>query len=101
MKIVINTCHGGYGLSKEAVEYLAKKGVPEAIIELEKDRFYGYILDDDRSNPLLVEVVEKLGDSASGDLSSLEVIEIPDDVEWQIEEYDGAEWIAEKHRTWE
>lgn len=30
----------------------------------------------------------------------LKVVSIPADVEWQIEEYDGAEWIAEKHRTW-
>jgi len=30
----------------------------------------------------------------------LRIIEIPDGVEWQIEEYDGDEWIAEKHRTW-
>ena len=32
--------------------------------------------------------------------SELEIIEIPDDIEFTIEEYDGAEWIAEKHRTW-
>jgi hypothetical protein len=28
------------------------------------------------------------------------VIEIPDDVEWIIVDYDGMEHIAEKHRTW-
>jgi hypothetical protein len=27
-------------------------------------------------------------------------VDIPDDVKWQIEEYDGNEWIAESHRTW-
>ena len=27
-------------------------------------------------------------------------VSIPDDVEWQIEEYDGMEWVAEAHRTW-
>lgn len=26
--------------------------------------------------------------------------EVPDDVQWQIEEYDGREWVAETHRTW-
>jgi hypothetical protein len=30
----------------------------------------------------------------------LEIVEIPDDVEYTIEEYDGLEHIAEKHRTW-
>jgi hypothetical protein len=28
------------------------------------------------------------------------VVEIPDGVEWEIAEYDGLEWVAEKHRTW-
>jgi len=28
------------------------------------------------------------------------VVEIPDDIEFVIEEYDGIEWVAEKHRVW-
>ena len=32
--------------------------------------------------------------------SELKVVEIPDDVEYDIQEYDGNEWVAEKHRTW-
>jgi len=28
------------------------------------------------------------------------VLEIPDDVEFTIEDYDGSEHIAETHRTW-
>jgi len=31
----------------------------------------------------------------------LKVVEIPDDVEWNVQEYDGNEWVAEKHRIWE
>jgi hypothetical protein len=27
-------------------------------------------------------------------------VEIPDNVEWEIMEYDGTEYIAEKHRKW-
>ena len=53
-----------------------------------------------RSNEDLVRVVEKLGSEASGFLANLKVVEIPDDTEWEIEEYDGLEWVAEKHRTW-
>jgi len=30
----------------------------------------------------------------------LKIVDIPDGVEWEIEEYDGMEWVAEKHRTW-
>ena len=54
----------------------------------------------DRSDIHLVQTVKELGVSANGDYASLKVVEIPDDVEWKIEEYDGCEWVAEKHRTW-
>jgi len=30
----------------------------------------------------------------------LAIVEIPDDVEYTIEEYDGNEHVAEAHRTW-
>jgi hypothetical protein len=46
-------------------------------------------------------VVLELGEAANGRCAELKVVEIPDDVEWQIEEYDGLEWVAEKHRTWD
>lgn len=55
----------------------------------------------DRDDPVLVQVVQELGKEANGKFSNLKVVEIPADVEWQIEEYDGAEWIAEKHRIWD
>lgn len=54
----------------------------------------------DRDNPILIRVVEELGEKANGNCAQLKIIEIPDGVEWQIEEYDGLEWVAEKHRTW-
>jgi hypothetical protein len=41
-----------------------------------------------------------MGDEANGRFSELKVVDIPDDVEWQIDEYDDLEWVAEKHRTW-
>ena len=56
--------------------------------------------DDNRADPVFIQVVEELGEKASGRFGQLEIVEIPDDVEWTIEEYDGVEWIAEKHRTW-
>jgi hypothetical protein len=30
-----------------------------------------------------------MGDEANGRFSELKVVDIPDDVEWQIDEYDG------------
>lgn len=89
MKVVINTCYGGYSLSEEAYEELGLKW----------DGF-GFAYEDDRTNPKLIATVEKLGDKASDSGSDLKVVEIPDDVDWYIEEHAGTEWIAEKHRTW-
>ena len=54
----------------------------------------------DRDDPVLVQVVKEMGPDAGGRFAALKIVEIPADVEWQIEEYDGLEWVAEKHRTW-
>lgn len=54
-----------------------------------------------RDNPNLIKLVKVLKERANGRFSSLKIVEIPDDIEWEIEEYDGLEWISEKHRTWE
>lgn len=54
----------------------------------------------DRTDPLLVQVVEELGDEASGYLSELKIVEIPDDIEWSIDDYDGMERVEEAHRSW-
>jgi hypothetical protein len=89
MKVVITNCHGGYGLSLKAYDYLGLKWDE-----------YGNAFEDDRSNPLLVKCVEELGGEANGKFACLSIVEIPDDVEWEIEEYDGLEWVAEKHRVW-
>lgn len=57
-----------------------------------------------RHDPLLVQVVEELGgehrQGASGKCAKLSIVEIPDDVDYEIAEYDGLEHVAEKHRTW-
>ena len=106
-RIVINSCYGGFSISREAAEYMAERGHAQAAAELTAaGGFYGYGyvggFDDGykRDDPLLVEAVETLGDAANGSCSRLTVEEIPDGVEWQIEEYDGFEHVAESHRTW-
>ena len=94
-KIVINRCYGGFGLSQEArALYLAKTGQTD-VSDLD---FVN--LDIARDDPVLVEIVETLGAAANTRFSKLAVISVPHDVDWQIEEYDGVEWVAEKHRTW-
>ena len=48
----------------------------------------------------LVEIVELLKEKADGSCACLSIVEIPDDVEWEISEYDGIEAVEEKHRSW-
>lgn len=54
----------------------------------------------ERDNPYLIQTVEELGEAANGIFANLEIVEIPDDVDWEINEYEGMETVEEKHRTW-
>lgn len=90
-KIVINRRHSGFGLTVEAM------ALYEEYVGHEIDLFDWEIPRDD---PALVRVVEELKERAGERYSDLKVVEIPDGVEWELCEYDGIEWVAEKHRTW-
>ena len=94
MKVAINRCFGGFCLSTEGI-----KRYRELSGELEVDDYQiGRNLK--RDDKYLVQTVEELGGLASDRYSALEVVEIPDGVEWEISEYDGAETIHERHRSW-
>ena len=93
MKVVINSCYGGFSLSDAGIaRYTELKGA-----ELPND-FYDR--DIPRDDPILIKVIQELKEDADGFAAQLKILDIPDDVEWQIEEYDGNEWVAERHRTW-
>ena len=96
MKIVINTCHGGFSLSEKAQKLFCQYSTIEWKDWQEDWSYY----DIERNDQYLVRVIEELGDDANGRFAELKVVDIPDEVEWQLEEYDGKEWIAEKHRIW-
>ena len=53
-----------------------------------------------RTDEDLIKIIEQLKEKANTICSELKIVEIPDDVDWEIEEYDGVEWVSEKHRTW-
>ena len=137
MKIVINSCFGGFGLSIAGIKRYAEiKGIelypfintnytyencqsltwaetltstqtinihfstkPIVDGKYEETSYWCYN-NTKRDDEALVKVVEELGELASGEYAKLTVVEIPDDVEWHIEEYDGIETIAENHRKW-
>lgn len=152
MKIVINTCYGGFGLSPEAEQEYARlknlklyyykqtsskydlnkpkskrkdvfKRVDNATTGTTEDAFVLYTFTKDygpqveklpmdentyfasydipRDDPCLIQVVETMGVSkASGRYAELKIVEIPDKIEWRIEEYDGIEHVAQAHQTW-
>ena len=138
MKIVINGCYGGFGLSKEALfeliqtnsELIFKHSLKEEYefdvtgeylkrdktrLKPFKSNFFYLPFDDNlydkkyvyyfgygfkRTHPDLIKVIEKLGDKANGTHSKLIIVEIPDDVEYEIEDYDGIESVHEVHRSW-
>jgi hypothetical protein len=148
MKVVKNSCYGGFLLSPKATKRYAELKGKECyffrssekgfipildLLELERDLFWiaysvpnpqDYRLDErdadglyksaneraksieveyrpnNRHDPLLIQVIEELGEEASGKLSKLEIVEIPDGVEYEIDQYDGMETIREKHRSW-
>jgi len=94
-KIAINTCYGGFSLSPKAYKrYKELKG------DTSCENDYTYIRPEDREDPDLIKVIEELKEDANGNFALLKIVKIPADVEYFIEEYDGAEWVAEKHRTW-
>lgn len=138
-QVVINSCHGGFGLSHEAiVAYFNKCGTPvwietgknpwvpfnyylvppEERISSDPDNWHSmtvaqrqahnaavsqtafYDRNIARDDPYLVQVIQELGAAANGRHAELKVVEIPAEVDWEIEEYDGSEWVSEKHRTW-
>jgi hypothetical protein len=128
MKVVINSCYGGFGLSKKAKLKLYELGSP--IIEastpeeyygkdwkvlMAEDKMWlkptvapdGKIISTDSMNhearacPYLIKVVQKMKHNANGEHAKLSIVEIPDDIEYTIQDYGGIEWIAEKHRTWQ
>ncbi len=77
-KIVINTCFGGYGLSKKAKELLVENGLDGSHTP--------------RHHPILVSIVETLGEEANGSFAELSIVEIDSD-RYFIEDYDGSETV--------
>lgn len=145
MKVIINKCYGGFGISPKALLELIKRGAGcvekltlykfycgntkredcKEYIEKQKSSFLpfiegydshhmftalqkdGYIYhleskyeSDTRTDPILIQVVEELGEEANSPYAELKIVEIPDDIDWEIDEYDGRESISEAHRSW-
>ncbi len=83
MKIVINSCYGGFSLSDAAYKWLKENG---------SNGDYSYY-NKNRTDPMLVKCVETLGsDTASGSWAELEIKEL--DISWEVDSYDGMESVT-------
>lgn len=84
-KVAYNTCYGGFSLSKKAeLLYRSLKNMSE-----EDDLFADEL---DRHDPVLIAVIEKLGEEANGFLSNL-AIQTINSSKYRIAEYDGIERV--------
>jgi hypothetical protein len=105
-KIAINRDYGSFDLSDEAYSFIAKhKGWQHACDDYDHSYWIGnanylYASDLDRNDPVLIQCIEALGESVNGIHSDIKIVEVPSNVDWYIDDYDGSEWVAERHRTW-
>jgi hypothetical protein len=140
MKVVVNRCFGGFGLSYIAVKrYFELQGwkflpayepeygkgykplfeeeaenrsmisyyqnyIPEDKDNQDEDYWenagYWSYYDLERTDSILIQVIEELGDKADGWAAKLDIVDVPDDVNWYIDDYDGVESVRENHRSW-
>jgi len=117
MKIVYNTCYGGFGLSDAAIiRYAEIAGItlyPEKVSSYtmwykvsvderktinDEDLIWDSIVlnesDIERTDPILVQVVEELGEKANGEYAKLNIVDLEPGTRYRIDEYDGSESVA-------
>lgn len=100
MKVVINRCWGGFGISEAVSEELGIENHSDYLdndsFGIESDNWHEY-----RAHPPLIAAIEKVGEAeASARCGALSIVEIPDGISWEIDDYDGMETVDETHRSW-
>lgn len=74
--------------------------VKETEIDDDDWETYFHLDSEHRDDPTLIEVVEELGKKASDNYSKLVVVEIPDGMDYVIDDYDGFETLHENVKVW-
>lgn len=103
MEILINRDYGGFGLSEEAEKLILKdRGIDvdslsdEDYSELRKEvLFDGWNYRKElRTNTDVLRIVKEIGlKKAAGNYSKLGIAVVPDNVYFEIEDYDGVEYV--------
>ena len=85
-----------------AWESYFKKDFGDSFVDKEVDAWSEHLWLDTshREDPVLIECVEELGKKANGKYARLEVVEIPDGLDYVIDDYDGVETLHENVRCW-
>ncbi len=103
--------------SYDTPEYVRINGIPksgsinycpltkdcgEIINKIDNDVYYCFDRHEDnlRADIDLIAVIEELGDKANGPYAEIAIEEIPDDAEFEIEEYDGSESVVPPRQSW-
>ena len=82
-KVAYNNCYGGFGLSEEAEALYIKLGGKPVVCD-----------DYCRHDPILIKVIETLGDAANTKYSNIKIKTIEGN-KYIIDEYDGMESVVE------
>lgn len=93
MKVVKNICYGRFSISQECVDWLiTNKSWTQSQVNS---------ISSVRTHPDLIEAIEALGsEKCSGPYAKLIIVEVPDNTEWYVHEYEGYETIRKVHGTW-
>lgn len=105
MKVVVNRCYGGFGLSDACLDHMGVKYTrveepyehsPQhsfSYRKYENENDADYCIN--RTDPRLIAAIEALGSEVcSDDSAHVEVVNIPDNLKhFRIIEYDGSEYI--------
>ena len=59
-----------------------------------------YINGSYREDEKLIKIIEELGEDANSSFSNFKIVEIPDDMKYVIDDYDGVETLHEDVETW-
>ena len=114
-RIALCVTYGGFSLSRAAFLRLRELGCAVALAEpdvgepwdksrpdaLRRDDQGGFCREIDRDDPLLLRVLDEMGQAAAGTCCKLGVARVPAGVDWELDEHDGHERVAQVHQTWE
>lgn len=64
------------------------------------EKYCLYLRNEHREDPVLIEVIEELGEKANGRFGNLKIVEIPDDLDYVIDEYYGIEILHQRVQEW-